>query len=256
MKNNIILFSAFHKHFVQPNTDWIVPIQVGKAISDTDLGFLGDNTGDNISSLNPIFCELTMAYWIWKNADRSQHSHWGLMHYRRYLSAPNLAYYISGKKSIIIKQQQLNDYINEKTKANILKDLQDYDVIMPFRRRLKIEEQKMTLEEQFKTVHCPDHWDIMKQVLLEKYPEYEQSLQLFYKSKRMYYGNMMIASWKMWDHYLEWLFDILFEVLQRINIPDDMYQKRVSGFLSERLLDLYMYHHKPKIKRYLTINLE
>lgn len=57
------------------------PIQVGKAISKYDLGFLGDDTGDNISAKNPAYCELTAQYWAWKNL---KCKYIGLCHYRRY----------------------------------------------------------------------------------------------------------------------------------------------------------------------------
>ncbi|MTK52312.1 DUF4422 domain-containing protein [Paludibacter sp.] len=256
MKFNTILFSAFHKAYTQPKAEWIQPIQVGKAISDADLGYPGDDTGDNISALNPMFCELTMSYWIWKNADRSACNYWGLMHYRRYLTPPTLNDYIRIRKSQSIQSDELENYLGEKTKTRIDKDLQQYDVIMPYRRRLIGHDQNMTMEEQFSILHITEHWVATLQVIRERFPDYEQSFHIFQKDKRMYYANMMITSWAIWDNYLSWLFEILFEVNTRIIIPEDSYQKRVFGFLSERLLNLYVYHNHLKIKRYITLNIE
>lgn len=31
------------------------------------MGYIGDNTGDNISLRNSNYCELTGLYWAWKN---------------------------------------------------------------------------------------------------------------------------------------------------------------------------------------------
>lgn len=47
--------------------DIIEPIQTGKAATGLDLGILSDDTGDNISSKNPYYGELTCWYWVWKN---------------------------------------------------------------------------------------------------------------------------------------------------------------------------------------------
>ena len=51
-------------------------------------------------------------------------------------------------------------------------------------------------------------------------------------------------SWNIWDNYLYWLFDILFEVSTLLPESDLIYQKRMPGFIAERLLNLYFLHNK------------
>lgn len=78
---------ATHKKYKMPSDAMYIPLYVGaegKKDSDgneLDLGYIKDNTGENISILNPSFCELTGLYWAWKNLDSD---YIGLVHYRRY----------------------------------------------------------------------------------------------------------------------------------------------------------------------------
>ena len=59
-----------------------IPMQVGRAGKE-DLGYLGDDSGDNISDKNSSYCELTGMYWLWKNMDCDII---GICHYRRFFT--------------------------------------------------------------------------------------------------------------------------------------------------------------------------
>ena len=56
-----------HKPDKWLSDDVYIPIHCGKAVSKVNLGIQGDDTGDNISTKNPNYCELTAMYWAWKN---------------------------------------------------------------------------------------------------------------------------------------------------------------------------------------------
>ena len=63
---DIKILVATHKKYWMLSDSCYLPLHVGRE-GKQDLGYIGDNTGDNISSKNPYFCELTGIYWAWKN---------------------------------------------------------------------------------------------------------------------------------------------------------------------------------------------
>ena len=63
MENKKIkILVATHKCAQMPKDDMYIPLHVGRE-GKTDLGFVGDNTGDNISLKNSLWSELTGLYW-------------------------------------------------------------------------------------------------------------------------------------------------------------------------------------------------
>ena len=102
--STIKILLAQHKDAKVYNNDVYTPIQVGKSISNIDLGILGDDSGDNISHLNPYFCELTAQYWAWKNIHDVDYI--GLCHYRRYFKTEftnnNIDELMSGSDIILL----------------------------------------------------------------------------------------------------------------------------------------------------------
>ncbi len=84
---NIKVIIATHKKYRMPDDPMYLPVQVGSEGKE-DLGYQRDNVGENISTLNPYFCELTGLYWAWKNLDAD---YVGLAHYRRHFKGQQKA---------------------------------------------------------------------------------------------------------------------------------------------------------------------
>ena len=59
----------------------------------------------------------------------------------------------------------------------------------------------------------------------------------------------IITKKHLFDEYMQWLFNILFTLEKRIDISNyDSYQKRVYGFLSERLFNVWIEKNKDRLK--------
>ena len=58
-------------------------IHAGHALAQKNFGYLGDDSGDNISRLNPYLNEITALYWLWKH---TAHNLIGFVHYRRFFT--------------------------------------------------------------------------------------------------------------------------------------------------------------------------
>lgn len=221
---NVKVYIATHKKANLPELKEYVPIQVG-AEGKEKLGYITDNTGENISNKNPNFCELTATYWIMKN-DNSDIV--GLTHYRRYFFN-NI--FSNSFKNIIHKEK-------------IIKILNNYDIIVPKKYKLGV-----TVEKQYSQIHNIE--DLMKcgEIIKNKNPEYSEAFDKVLKKRKIYTYNMFISRKKVFDDYYKWLFDILFEAEKIIDISNyDNYNKRVYGFLSERLFNVWIEKNKDNLK--------
>ena len=133
---------------------------------------------------------------------------------------------------------------------NILKK---YDVILPFSVSLK----KSLTEDFCEISGYKKDLDSVRNIIESKYPEYITTYDKIMNGNKIYFYNMLIASKSVFDHYCEWLFNILFELEKHIDLTDyNEYQKRIYGFISERLLNVYFEHNKYKVFECGVINTE
>lgn len=230
----IEIYIATHKSINFPNNKIYIPIQVGSFFSNKKFNYLTDDMGENISHLNKNFCEITALYWIWKN---TQADILGLVHYRRYLISKNGYSYAN---SFIISDKEIEN------------TLLTYDIIMArsylFRYLGFI---PVTIKFNYFSRHYKNDWFILKGIIQKKYPEYLKAFNSIEKQFTMHSCNIFIGKRDFVDHYCSWLFDILFTAQELIDISHyDSYQARIFGFMAERLLNVYVLHHKLKIKTY------
>ena len=224
---NIIIFVAAHKKYQMPQDSIYTPLHVGAQGKEQIPGFTPDNTGDNISSKNPYYCELTGLYWAWKN---SKADYIGLCHYRRYFSAAKHIPKTEDEKFKVV----LNSGQAEKL-------LSTADVILPKKRNYFIE----TIYNHYKHTMFIEPFDIAGNVIKEKYPEYVYEFEQLKHTTKMHAFNMFIMKKELLDRYCTWLFDILGEVEKKVDTSQySDFHKRFFGRISERLLDVWIKTNK------------
>ena len=103
---DIKIIVATHKKYWMPSDDIYLPVHVGKK-GKTDLGYQGDDTGDNISDKNTNYCELTGLYWAWKNLKADYK---GLAHYRRHFMVKGSK---GTKEEKVLNRQQLEELLKK-----------------------------------------------------------------------------------------------------------------------------------------------
>lgn len=217
------------------------PIHVGKAVSDRDLGIMGDDTGDNISRLNANFCELTGLYWAWKNLEPVDYV--GLCHYRRYFNFHDGGDFLSDYSIVRSK-----DFDNLDLSLPDLDALfRKYDVVLSkpkyFPYSLFVQYAEAQVSEDLRTLCSVVH---------EKYPDFDHAMnEVLMCNNRLCPYNMMIMRWADFQRYCAWLFDILFAARERINIEHyNAVQARIWGYMGERLLSVWICHEQMKVKHY------
>lgn len=207
---NCKILVACHKPSWIPEDSRFVPIHCGRKVSqlsEEDLRWMikntiGDDTGDNISELNPYFCELTAIYWAWKNYEKlGNPEKIGLCHYRRYfLDVPE-------NSSIVAPYYKLWGWA--------------------------------TIRQQFEKHHPKSELDLIIDLLPEG--EFKTEFQNYLNQNEGYFFNMFVMKKQTFFEYCDLIFPVLFKQMEISQWEQlDSYQRRMPGFLAERLTGAFL----------------
>lgn len=243
---NIKILVATHKPGEVYQDEIYAPIQVGKELSPYNIdNMIGDNTGDNISAKNPMYCELTALYWAWKNLKNIDYI--GLCHYRRYFDFyKQTRWYLP----LSIKSTDTMQNFNFRIPPKVLNKLSKGKIIVSRKEILR-----ESLYTHYCLFHIGDDIRILKDVI-EATNDYKY-IQAFNKimlQNSFSPYNMFIMSWQEFDKYCTWLFSILTKVEEKIDTSNyNNVQKRIYGYMAERLFNVYITAQKIKTQKYPVV---
>lgn len=232
-KQDTELYVICHKPYELPMLPSIYhPIHAGKN-GKKGFGLPGDDTGENISFLNPYINELTAIYWMWKNTTSEII---GTAHYHRFFVNESADSYLSDSRN----------FLDERTIHELLKN---HDIIL--RRSIPYGNTEDCFRKFMGYEFYEAAKNIFRQVIRDVAPEYEEAF-LFALSRHNsgHAFNMFITRRHVFDAYCSWLFPIVLEAANRIDftqLPNPPHS-RIIGFMGEALLMPWLMKQRLRIK--------
>ena len=239
MKNAKIIVCC-HKKDVMATQSPYFPVQVGAALSATNLGIQSDDEGESISLKNRHYCELTGMYWAWKNLKGVDVI--GLCHYRRYFDfhhqvipyMPHTAYNTKEFESVNLSIP--NDVIENLSFGKIY--------------LAKPRVYNCSLFTDYCVEHISDDIRALEQYFFEQLDKVFQDayFRVMHRNNKLSHYNMFLMTWGDFDAYCSWLFPILEEMEKHINVTSySQTQGRIFGYMAERLLNIWVEAKKMKV---------
>lgn len=231
VRNDFKIYVVTHKDpQLKTLPDGYEIIHAGHAIAKEKFGYLGDDTGDNISTLNLYLNEVTALYWLWKN---TSHAIIGLNHYRRFFTT---------------------DRKNFLTETQAREILREYDIIVAENILSRLSSsclQKILSGDDLEEFVV----QIFKKHLALKQPDYLDAFEIEANSYTGFQYEIFVTRKKIFDAYCEWLFsfllDVTDEVFARTNIKEirEPRKYRIISFVTERLMTVWLRKNRLKIKK-------
>ena len=216
-------------------------IHAGKEGKD-DLGYLGDDTGDHISFVNPYLCEITALYWIWRN---TTHTVIGLSHYRRFFTE-------SDDKKF--------SYDKILTKDAALRILESYDIIV---HKLFI---GIFIQSELVKNDCGEDFriageKILREHLLRTHPDYLDAFEFVKNSRTFHPCNMFVTRRNVFEAYCKWLFSFFLDATEELLRTTEIDKatgnvRRLFAYLSERLFNVWLIRNRLRIRELEVMNVE
>lgn len=259
------IFISYHRKAPLFKSKFLQPIQVGRALATTpskdgemdqsalswmENNLLGDDTGDNISNLNREICEGTALYWIWKNALSGSLTHIGFMQFRRLFvfndlfdqsptTSKKLGFGCLNQKYTTTEKifQKIGLY-----EDNIYSLLRENEIILPKIGDLRVVGMGNLWEDyasRIPGVHIDDLIELLN-IVTKRDKLVGERLESYLDGHLKLMYQMMILPKSEYHKFCQFIFPILFEVQQRIDVSRySINGKRTLGYLSEILYGFY-----------------
>ena len=237
------------KHILK--NDILQPIQTGRAICKERFeNTIGDDTGDNISEMNPKYNELSAQYWVWKHYDEVDNPEYvGFMHNRRHFifdpELKHLPYVWLPKSRFYFLKEIYDGYINHFSEEKILPYLEDKPNCISFRKvNIRPITNQSKMEKHFYNGLPSQKKEVFKtleRVIKTNYPEYIKTFDEFKNGTEMYCCNSFIMQKKLFFEYSKFLFDILNKIDEQTDSTNfDEKEIRFLGFCGEYILSVFL----------------
>lgn len=260
------VYSCFHRPYpnLAEGIPYIKPIRGGAAITtdlsefmkETPTGFLRDDFGEgavDISKRNPMWSELTIHHWIWKN---SLDEFVGVCHYRRFFSPFSREELVcklgvNVRPYLYMPDQEIKDILaRDPTGEKFIERFDTVDIILP---TPTITQKSM--DEMYFDVHPAEHWNTMRKVFQEMYPAEWRSGYRYFEANEVFFRHIMFIGRRSYiNAFYDWLFPLLFKLEQELVFPPNEidHQKRAVSFLAERMFNWWL-HSRPVAQAFVPL---
>ena len=221
-------------------------IHAGHAQAKNFFGYAGDDTGSNISRLNPFLDEVTAFYWIWKN---TSHTIVGLVHYRRFFTTDD--------------NQKLFDAEKILRAEEILKLLNEYDIITQRETIVDRPQRDMIILSTGQPDLVKVTEKIVRSHLARVHSDYLDAFDDLISGVTFFPSSIQITHRNIFNAYCEWLFSFIIaateEARDKIQIGGKSLEEmghdysRVVGHFTERLFTVWLMKNHLRIKTLPTM---
>ena len=264
MACNMKVLVVYHRQAMVVSDRIYTPILAGAAVTASkskdgrlilesdflDVMRFRDDAGENISDLNRLINEMSVVYWAWKNyKSLGDPEKIGLVHYRRFFIADEslpLPHYRWLPKSEMYLYNDENEF-RTAVSANILeRQMDESDVLCSYRYAASDANFGGDLNS------CRDRfiqlmkglkgelYDEMERLVLESRPDFQEEIEHMRTSTDHYVCNMFVMPKEEFFKYCEFVFPILFRLVEMNKTETNVHLMRAPGFISEFLTSLYL----------------
>jgi len=236
---NIDIAVCYHKPSKIFQSDALKPMQLGKSTAKFDLGFRGDDTGDNISDKNKYYGEYTALYWLWKNSKADIK---GSMHYRILFDLTSIDRKNKGVVLEDIKSPERFVFDLGLHEKNISKIMENADVIITKGH----EDNRFNIEEQYKASHIPEYLNYTMEIIKHDFPDIYPAAMRILAGNTGWFKNLVIMKSEFFDAFCEFKFGVFkkLEKMVDVNRPEIAggwrYTARYAAFIGERMTMFYV----------------